>query len=530
MDRRSLDGNYPPVDGCYVVGGKAPGGRGCAGAVARAIASHFAAVLLLVTASSASADLLLTARDPAALADFYEQQLGLRSLPGPTDAGPTAVAPADSASPHGADRTHLPATRAFALGNERLFIVPGGIPAPRANLRLLLPSDDLAAVETRLIAAGIDVRTVEDEAGVVHALLFADPEGNLLGLVGPGAPPGVPSWIRALSPTAEDLAQPSPGDSDDDRGGHDRTDGVENGDRDDRAAGDDRSGNTRSGRVELAIWSGLHGVGLGFALPYSLGSDSPTAIGLTMMAAGPAAAWAGHTYARRVGLTRGQTRALEYGGDFAMWQAFGWAGVADTEAEETLAWGTVGLVGGAVGTALLTRDRDITPGQAGVFLSAANWGAWFGLVGAQMADVRRDVTGDETLATLLVSSAAGGLAGGVAATAWDPRDSRLAWINLGGVLGTAFGFGLDLVLQVEDDAAVWAIPAATGLGSLVFTTWRTGRQADGRALSDGGDADAQRWHLPGGTQDGASRRVVWLPPAMVPAGRGVRVDLLRARF
>jgi hypothetical protein len=236
-----------------------------------------------------------------------------------------------------------------------------------------------------------------------------------------------------------------------------------------------------------------------------------------MMAAGPVSAVAAYRYGRHARLTRGQARALENGGDFAMWQALGWSGVADADAERVLLWGTAGLVGGTVTTAFLTRGADISAGQAGLFLSSASWASWFGLVGARIAAANRSVSDDATLATMLLASAGGGLAGGIAAMSTDLDESRLAWINLGGVLGTAFGFGLDLVLQLDDDSTVWAVPASTGLGALAFTTWATRKRHDARGFG----------RLLSGTGEGG---VVWLTPSVQPAERGCRLELLRCRF
>lgn len=417
------------------------------------IAGILGVIAALLLPAPVRADLVLRAENPLSLARFYEDQLGL-NVEAKGEGGAT-----------------------FDLGGERLIIVGDGESKPRSNLRLYLRVPDLDQSGRALRELRIDAEEMLDDQGHRQGLLFDDPEGNPVGLILPDV---TSAWLANWQAAASTQ----------------------------RAA---------SGNVEFAIWSGLHGVGLGFALPYSLGSDSPTVIGLTMMASGPVAAVAGYRYGKHVGLTRGQARALEFGGDFAMWQAFGWSGVADASAERTLLWGTAGVVGGTVATALVTRGQRISPGQAGLFASAANWGAWFGFVGTRIADANQYVSGDATLGTMLVASAAGGLAGGVAALTTDLPESRLAWINLGGILGTAFGFGLDLVIQADDDVAIWAIPTATGLGGLVFTTWATGSRERGHGLAP----------LQSGTGEDGVR---WFAPGLEPTRDGWRCELLRCRF
>lgn len=429
---------------------------GTTGAVTCALAS------LLVLPCSARADLVLRAKNPTALTRFYREVVGLEL------------------------RAEDSTLTAFGLGSETLVVLGGGQTDAQSNLRLLVRTHDLDSARATLLRADVSVDQARDPEGRLVALLFDDPEGNPVGILRQDAPP---TW-------ALDVAS-----------GHDVLSSL-----------DASSGRTvHSGKTEFAIWSGLHGVGLGFAVPYSLGSDSPTAIGLTMMASGPAAAVAAYQYGKRTALTRGTARALEFGGDFAMWQAFGWAGVGDLESEDVLLSGTGGLLTGVAAAALLTRGRDVSPGQAGLFFSAANWGAWFGLVGARIADANRYVDGDETLGAMLVTSAVGATAGGLTALRVDMPESRLAWINLGGILGTAFGFGLDLVLQVDDDAAVWAIPGATGVGALAFTTWFAGRNEP--APNSGQLLGAE-----------GPESFAFLAPSITPSRTGWRAEFLRARF
>ena len=408
------------------------------------------AILSAMPAAARASILLLEARDPLALARFYEGQLGLSVIERDVEARRTVL----------------------AVDDDWLVITPGGEDKSSGDLRILIPSQDLARDRARLEQRGMVFAEAVEPNGTVRALLFQDPEGNAVGFAEPGTPG---SWLTSWVQQGTYRVPPS-------------------------------------GRIELAIWAGLHGIGLGFALPYGLGSDSPSLIGLTMMAAGPVGAIAGYQYASRVDLTRGQARLIELGGDFAVWQAVGWGAVADSEAKDILLWSTVAMLGGASAGAMVAHDRPISAGQAGLVSSAALWGGWYGLVGARIAGADRHVEGDEVLATMLLSSAAGAFGGGVAAALTDLEESRLRWINFAGILGTAFGFGLDLVLQLDDDTAVWAIPGGTGFAALAYATYATGRSHGER-----------RWHGEPGTES-------WVSPRVQPRSDGVRLELLRYRF
>ena len=428
--------------------------------------------LLLLCAALASPTiasatiLLLEARNPEKLARFYENQVGLSVLV--RDAG--------------ADRIVL------AIGDDWLVIAPGGEGEPRGAPRILIPIQDLEAARQRLTQHEIGFSEAVALEGQLQALLFQDPEGNPVGLALPGAPE---SWLSSWVQEGTYRVPPS-------------------------------------GRIELAIWAGLHGIGLGFALPYGLGSESVTLIGLTMMAAGPVAAYAAYQYADYVDLTRGQARLIEFAGDFAIWHAAGWSAVDDAEFKDALLGSTLAFLGGSAAGALIAKDRPVSAGQAGLITSAALWGGWYGLIGTRIDGADESIEGDDVLATLLITSSAGALAGGVTAALTDIEESRLRWINFGGILGTAFGFGLDLVLQVDGDAAIWGIPAGTGLGALAYATYATGRPKRGSARQRGYANHAPYGER--GREPGSVDAAGWQIPRLQPRTDGVRLELIRYRF
>ena len=96
------------------------------------------------------------------------------------------------------------------------------------------------------------------------------------------------------------------------------------------------------------------------------------------------------------------------------------------------------------------------------------------------------------------------------------------------ILGTAFGFGLDLVLQVDGDAAIWGIPAGTGLGALAYATYATGRPKRGSARQRGYANHAPYGER--GREPGSMNAAGWQIPRLQPRTDGVRLELIRYRF
>jgi len=434
-------------------------------------AALFVMCAYLATSTIASATIvLLEARNPESLARFYEDQVGLTVLVRDAEARRTVL----------------------GIGDDWLVIAPGGEGESRSAPRILIPVQDLAAARQRLQQHQVAFSEAIVSEGRVQALLFQDPEGNPVGLALRGAPESwLTSWVQ------EGTYQVPP-----------------------------------SGRIELAIWAGLHGIGLGFALPYGLGSESVSLIGLTMMAAGPVAAYAAYKYADEVELTRGQARLIEFAGDFAIWHAAGWSAIDDADFKDALLGTTLAYLGGSAAGALIAKDRPVSAGQAGLLSSGALWGGWYGFVGTRIDGSDEHIDGDDVLLTMLITSSAGALAGGVTAALTDIEESRLRWINFAGILGTAFGFGLDLVLQVDGDAAIWGIPAGTGVAALAYATYATGRSTRGSAR-DRRYADPTEdgaWGDGPGSGGSGSRELGWQIPRLQPRMDGVRLELLRYEF
>ena len=169
--------------------------------------------------------------------------------------------------------------------------------------------------------------------------------------------------------------------------------------------------------------------------------------------------------------------------------------------------GALAGTGVIVGAAALVRGRYISPGQATVLHAATYWGAWYGIVGAGMAEA----TQDGFIYATLAASTAGLLGGAAWGMGHDISASRARLISLGGLLGTLMGWGIDLLAQPDSEAVIWAIPGATGLLGLGAGYWAT-RHGDERL--------------------GVSTSWQFDPPSFAPPSRGerFRCRLLNARF
>ena len=361
---------------------------------------------LAAPASPAAARLVLEARNPTLLAHFYRDGLRLRVLAEDRVSGRTVL----------------------AAGGTQLVIIRGAGDRDPGVTRLLLPSADLEA-SARLLA-GLErpyreIRTVEGELVALH---FRDPEGNPAGYVLGSLP--ARAWLAPFE-------APSGG------RGHDR-----------------------SGRVGLMVYGGIYGTWLGVAVPVGLGSEDASVIGLSIIAGGPLGVLAADRFARGRDLSKGRTGTMTLAGNFATWQGIGWSTVADADARDAVLVGATTGLGSLLAAGLLTERVSVSEGQSIVMHGSASWGAWYGLVGAELGDP----SGDGVVTTMLLASSAGLAAGTLWGLGHDMSPTRASLINLGGILGTALGFGLDLVFRIDNAPAVFTV---AGLGTAAGFTGAT---------------------------------------------------------
>jgi hypothetical protein len=326
-----------------------------------------------------------------------------------------------------------------------------------------------------------------------------------------------------------------------------------------RSAEPERAG---SGHVHLVAWSALHGAFLGVAIPAMLGAEGPEMYGLGLLAGGPGAFLLAQRYAYAHQPTSGQAAAMTFGWTWGLWQAVGWRAVLElgsgqkcttdgfgTYCEDTsgrAVWGAMvaGSLGGLAAGTMIGNRVHPTAGRVAFATHGSYWGTWLGFVFTVLTDQEAD---DQTLTTLLLAGNLGLVAGASAAPA-DVSVGRVRITTALGLAGTAAGFGLDLILQPEDENTALLIPTATGIVGLAYGWKVTGTMdrrrrtaAPGGAAGAGGAALLERCGSCGST--GTAKWRIGTPvllPALIPVGEnargrrvvraGLAVPLVRAEY
>jgi hypothetical protein len=298
-----------------------------------------------------------------------------------------------------------------------------------------------------------------------------------------------------------------------------------------------------SGRTELMSWGATYGAWLGVAVPLIAGSDEPAAYGVGLLAGAPAGFLAARAYARARQPSRGQARAITFGGSWGTFQGFGWAealklGASDvthcdpytcyhedgSDTEARVASAVIGGLAG-IGTGLVLAQKPITAGTAAVTTSGGLWGTWFGWSASFVAGAG----GNAQLKSALLAGNAGLLATGLLASGLEISEPRVRLINVGGIIGGLAGVGLTLITQPDNEKTGIALPmlgSAAGLGLATHMTrdYDSGPDGGGAGLGALINRDAGRWAV---TMPDATIRLERQRDGVQPAAY---VPLLRARF
>ena len=221
-------------------------------------------------------------------------------------------------------------------------------------------------------------------------------------------------------------------------------------------------------RASLVGFGTLFTTWLGVGTLVLLDTEEPAPYGLVLIA-GPLSGLIGSlSLTRESELSDGQASLMTLGGTWGIWQAVGAANLAD--AGEKLTVGA-SMVGGAIGLALasgIVKDRDISPGDATLINFGGIWGTWFSICGAMAA---RDRSSDSSK-FVLGSAMMGGNIGLSTMAAWSTKlnmsRAHARLINIGGIVGTLYGLGTSILLDIEfEDRTFWWL---MGLGGMVGLT------------------------------------------------------------
>ncbi len=235
----------------------------------------------------------------------------------------------------------------------------------------------------------------------------------------------------------------------------------------------------QSGRTELLLFSGYYGLWAGIAIPVALESGSPQAHALGLILGGPGAFALTYAATREANISDGQATMISLGGHLGTWQGIGWASVANNPGHAMVGCGLLAGLGGIGAATLLTHSVDFSTGHAEVTNSSAYWGTWFGLVAAILAGQ----ADKPLLRTMLISTDAAVLATGFLAKNVTMSKTRMRLINLSGVVGTIIGFGVNMLIEVDDEKTAFAIAGAGSIGGLLAGIHMTENFDKGKELS-----------------------------------------------
>jgi hypothetical protein len=215
----------------------------------------------------------------------------------------------------------------------------------------------------------------------------------------------------------------------------------------------------QSGRTRMLIFSGYYGLWLGIAAPVYFKADSPQAYAAGLLLGAPLSMLATHYATRTASISDGRATMISLGGHLGTWQGIGWTAMSDADGNQTVGMGALGGLAGIAAATLLTNKTDFSTGHAGLTSSGLQWGAWAGLLVAMIADHEED----DILRDMLIGSDALVIGTALATKNINMSNSRVGLINLAGVLGAAVGLGIDLLIEVDDKSTAFAI---AGLGSM----------------------------------------------------------------
>ena len=225
------------------------------------------------------------------------------------------------------------------------------------------------------------------------------------------------------------------------------------------------SGMSRAGLVGFGT---LYTTWLGVGTLVLLDVENPPLYGLALIAGPLSGLFGSLSFTRESELSDGQASLITLGGTWGIWQAVAAANLAN--ADEKLTVGA-SMVGGALGLALtssIVRGRNISPGDATLINFGGIWGTWFAICGAMAARNRDQDNSDFILGSAMM----GGNIGLSTMAAWSTKlnmsRARARLINIGGIVGTLYGLGASILLDIEpEDRTFWSL---MGLGGVVGLT------------------------------------------------------------
>ena len=220
--------------------------------------------------------------------------------------------------------------------------------------------------------------------------------------------------------------------------------------------------------------AGLVGFGTFFTTWLGVGTlilsdvEDPALYGLVSIAGPLSGLFGSLSLTRESELSDGQASLITLGGTWGIWQAVGAASLADAGEKTTVG---ASMVGGALGLALaggIVSGKDISPGDATLINFGGIWGTWFSICGAMAARDRSRDNSNFILGSAMMGGNVGLSTMAMWSTKLDMSLARARLINIGGIVGTLYGLGASILLDLEsEDRTFWSL---MGIGGVVGLT------------------------------------------------------------
>ena len=174
------------------------------------------------------------------------------------------------------------------------------------------------------------------------------------------------------------------------------------------------SGMSRAGLVGFGT---LFTTWLGVGTLVLLDAQDPVPYGLVLIAAPLGGLSGSLSLTRDSQLTDGQASLINLGGAWGIWQAVGAAILAGASEKPTVG---ASMAGGLIGLGLassIVKDRNISPGDATLINFGGVWGTWFAVCGAMAARDRSSDSSNFVLGSAMI----GGDVGLLTMAAWSSK-------------------------------------------------------------------------------------------------------------
>ena len=257
-------------------------------------------------------------------------------------------------------------------------------------------------------------------------------------------------------------------------------------------------------------------------------SDAEAAVLGVIMIAAPLGGLTGSMrLTRNMRLSDGQASLINFSGYWGVWQATGAALIADASDRAVIG---ASMAGGVIGLAMsgsIVPNRYITPGDATMINFGGIWGTWFALCGAMLADMEE---GDDILISSMIGGDVGLFTMAILSSKMGMSRARARLINIGGVIGTLYGLGANVLFDIDHKQDFWSVLSIGSVLGLAAGAYFT-RGYDAEEGYFAGEADASaafRWDdrmgtsaIAHGSTDSRQRRMT---------GMDIQIPLFNIRF